>query len=231
MSKLAGANSKRQSKYPQVKIGDDYGRLAVQEAAGRDKEGKRLWKCICACKTEKIARDHGLRAGSIKSCGCLKVDVAKMHGKKNATHGGRKDTEYRCWISMISRCHNPNHDAFHNYGGRGIIVCDRWRNSYKAFLEDMGRRPSPSHTLDRHPDTNGNYEPGNVRWATHKEQSRNKRDNLIVTINGVSRCLIEWAEVSGIGENTLRRRVQRGWPPERLLEPVQVIYSHRRTGA
>jgi hypothetical protein len=117
---------------------------------------------------------------------------------------------------MINRCHNPNHHAYADYGGRGVFVCDRWRHSYTSFLADMGRRPSPKHSIDRR-DTNGNYEPANCRWATAVDQARNTRANKIVTINGETRCVAEWAEILSVSRYTIYSRLRRGCTPEEAI--------------
>lgn len=98
--------------------------------------------------------------------------------------------EYRVWVDMIRRCENPRNKRFYIYGARGITVCDRWRRSYKNFLSDVGRRPSPKYQIDRK-NNDGNYDPGNVRWATRKQQARNKTNNRSITFNGVSLCMAE----------------------------------------
>jgi hypothetical protein len=120
------------------------------------------------------------------------------------------------WYTMIKRCHNPSADVYNRYGGRGIVVCERWRNSLDAFLEDMGPRPTSSHSLDRR-ENDGPYSPDNCRWATWSEQARNRRNNVLVTAFGVTRCLTEWAEVTGIKRAAIERRLQRGWAPERAV--------------
>lgn len=129
---------------------------------------------------------------------------------------------YNVWSSMIQRCHNPKNTAYPYYGGRGITVCDRWRKSFVAFLADVGERPSRGYTLDRHPDKNGHYEPGNVRWATRKVQQRNMRSNRLITFRGEVRSVAEWSEHFGLNKSTLFGRLFRyGWPVERALtEPV-----------
>ena len=121
-------------------------------------------------------------------------------------HGYCGTPIYRAWDNMRTRCLNPNGPEFHNYGGRGIKVCPRWRDSFLAFLEDVGERPSPQHTLDR-VDTNGDYEPSNVRWATRKEQARNQRKNRPLTFQGKTQPLAAWAEELGFKPNTLHRRI------------------------
>jgi hypothetical protein len=121
---------------------------------------------------------------------------------------------------MSQRCTNPRHKSWSYYGGRRISVCDQWRNDYTAFLAHVGRRPSPKHSLDRI-DNDGNYEPGNVRWATKKEQQRNRRFNRYITLNGETLLLLDWAERIGIPHDALRDRLNRNWPIERALtEPV-----------
>jgi hypothetical protein len=119
---------------------------------------------------------------------------------------------------MIYRCHNPNHVGYPKYGGRGVAVCARWRNSFDSFLVDVGQRPSPKHTLDRFPDQNGNYEPGNVRWATTVEQARNKGDNKVVEFRGRKQSLAAWADELGFNYFTLWSRIEKsGWSVERAF--------------
>lgn len=132
-------------------------------------------KCVvdCACGTVGIVRNaYTVKSGGTKSCGCLNDKPHhETHGESAA---GKWTPEYRAWVNAITRCHNPNATRFKNWGGRGIIVCEEWRNSYPAFLAHVGRRPSPKHSLDRYPNPDGNYEPGNVRWATLIEQANNR---------------------------------------------------------
>jgi len=124
--------------------------------------------------------------------------------------------EYRAWINMKSRCYTSSSTHYEQYGGRGISVCERWINSYAAFLNDMGPRPTPNHSLDRIC-PNGNYEPDNCRWATRTEQQRNIRTNRMVSIFGVSTTLAEAAERAGKKQNTVLYRLKRGWSPEQAL--------------
>jgi hypothetical protein len=121
-----------------------------------------------------------------------------------------KEPEYTVWKSMIGRCRYPSSTGWRNYGGRGIRVCDRWASSYQAFLEDMGRRPSPRHTIGRI-DSNGNYEPGNVRWETWAEQTRNRRNSRLITVDGVTRNLIDWAHLAGLSTTAISLRIKNGW--------------------
>lgn len=130
--------------------------------------------CRCDCGNEKMVDAASLRAGRSNSCGCLKKDRMVRFRKHGDIGNNAPSAEYISWGSMIQRCENPRQDKFRYYGGRGISVCQSWRDSYEAFLNDVGRRPHPSMSIDRI-NNDGNYEPGNVRWATHKQQANNKR--------------------------------------------------------
>jgi hypothetical protein len=159
--------------------GRAFGRLTVIARAlcSTLTSGRRLtaWVCRCACGAVVDVPTQQLASGRTKSCGCLRVDLG--HAKRR-THGesspGHWSPEYRAWSGLIQRCTNPKNTDWANYGGRGITVCDRWRRSFEAFLADMGRKPTPSHSIDRK-DVDGNYEPGNCRWATPSQQASNRR--------------------------------------------------------
>lgn len=114
---------------------------------------------------------------------------------------------------MRARCRNPKHIDFQNYGGRGIKVCDRWLHSFENFLADMGERP-PGMSIDRHPNKDGDYEPGNCRWATPTEQARNTRRNRMITIEGKTACISEWSEESGVSTALIWHRLNKGWEPQ-----------------
>ena len=129
------------------------------------------------------------------------------------------------WAGMIERCENPRCASFAHYGARGITVCERWRSSFANFLADMGTPPTTGHTLDRI-DNDGNYEPGNVRWATMAEQNRNRRSNRLLTFCGDTMCIVEWGERLGLSGRSIRRRLGRGWSVERALgTPAQQDYN------
>lgn len=127
-----------------------------------------------------------------------------------------ESAEYQSWKAMKKRCLDRNHRSFADYGGRGITICARWISNFAAFLSDMGARPSRRHTLERR-DTNGNYEPGNCRWATKTEQQRNMRNNVRLTFQGLSLCISEWVEKTGIAYQTIRGRLRRGWSIAKTL--------------
>ena len=150
--------------------GQRFGKLVVT-AHSHTEDAKAYWRCQCDCGCKTSVRGTHLRQGQIKSCGCLSF----VHGD---CCGSQRTPEYITWRNMLQRCGNPRAHNYKYYGGRGIRVCDRWVNSYTDFLLDVGRKPTDEHTLDRI-DVNGNYEPGNVRWATWSEQAANKRDNWL----------------------------------------------------
>jgi hypothetical protein len=145
------------------------------------------------------------------------------HG--NAVNGART-AEYRAWESMRRRCESPVNRMFRHYGGRGIAVCQEWRASFERFLADVGPRPGEGYSLDRI-DTDGDYRPGNVRWADRLTQQRNRRNNVMLTLNGVTRCEAEWATLLGIGRWVLSRRLRRGWTVERALT-TPLSEAHQR---
>lgn len=148
--------------------GQTFGRLTVIDFAHSDKRGDAWWNCLCACGTAKPIRAFQLRNGDAKSCGCA------SRIRKPRTHGLTNSSEYKVWLGMKHRCKNPTATGYAYYGARGIRVCERWLR-FENFLADMGTRPSPNHSIDR-VNGNGNYEPGNCRWATHSEQMLNRRE-------------------------------------------------------
>lgn len=163
---------------------------------------RRFWKCRCECGRVVSVVGYALKNGQ-KSCGCWQ-DTHPGYRK----HGATGTPEHKAWVSMLSRCFNANTKSYHRYGGRGITVCAEWRRDFSAFLEHIGPMPTPGLELDRI-NNDGNYEPGNVRWATMKEQARNRRNNRLIEFNGETICLQAWADRLGIRHNTLLKRLNK----------------------
>ena len=166
------------------------------------------WHVTCDCGTKKTSNGTDLRLGKINSCGCGLVG-------RGFRHGGRYTPEYTIWCAMKDRCENPQNKSFPYYGGRGIKVCKQWQ-SFDNFLRDMGKRPRGK-SIDRFPNNNGNYEPGNCRWATTDEQARNTRANVLITYQGQTRTAQEWATITGIDNSTICKRVKAGWAASDIL--------------
>jgi hypothetical protein len=195
-----------------IVIGDKFGRWTVVGESSRRTHG-REWLCICECGAEKSVQQVRLNWGRSKSCGCWANELVS---KANRTHGDAHSPEHEAWSQMIARCTNPNSRSYKNYGGRGIEVCSEWMASYESFLRDMGRRPHPKMSIDRIDNDNG-YFPGNVRWATWKQQERNKRNNHLLVCNGKTATIAEWSEITGIPFPTIKGRLRRGWTEEKAL--------------
>lgn len=176
---------------------------------------KSKWLCKCSCGNERAmgaSEINGNKTQRCRSCTARQTFT---------THGMAHSREYTSWYSMISRCYRTADKEHSNYGGRGIKVCDRWRYSFEAFIEDMGPRPNNT-TLDRHPDNDGNYEPNNCRWATPTEQGRNTRVNRLLEHDGRTQCMAAWADEAGMSIQSLYQRLKRGWTVERALtEPIK----------
>lgn len=162
-------------------IGRRIGRLTVIKRGPNKPTGQKRWRCKCDCGKTKVIDAHSLiRKNQTRSCGCLSAELSakRLTGNKaKLRHGhsltGRVTSEYRTWQNIRRRCYRPTDKWYHNYGGRGIQVCSRWFK-FENFLTDMGRKPSPRHSIDR-VDNDGNYEPSNCRWATPEEQTLNQR--------------------------------------------------------
>jgi len=167
----------------------------------------------CACGTCRTVSVYDLLSGKSRNCGCVR---RRSVGLIARTHGKARTAEHVIWLAMIDRCRNPRNKNYPRYGGRGITVCDRWMESFAAFLSDMGKRPSRKHSIDRIDNDHG-YEPGNCRWATVAEQHRNKSNTVRLTAGGVTRTMTEWAAVTGIPYSTLRNRRRCGWPDESIV--------------
>jgi hypothetical protein len=204
--------------------GQHFGRLEVIAYAGNNKRGKGMWVCICAgedCGRRQVTiPGDNLRSGDTGSCGCLKRERAVENARVlNTRHGLSGHPLYHVWTSMITRCVNPRHKYYANYGGRGIAVCPAWLGSEAGlaqFIADMGPSHEPGLQLDRI-DNDGPYSPSNCRWVTKSENNRNTRANRIIEYAGQSRSMADWMEVLGLSRNSIRGRLDRGWTVERAL--------------
>lgn len=189
-------------------IGKIFGRLTVISKTDEpNKSGNVKWNCKCSCGNVSSVFQCNLIRGFTKSCGCLRKTVGITHGKRNTP-------AYSSWDAMIQRCNNPNHKMFKYYGERNINVCKRWM-TFENFYKDMGDRPDGC-SLDRR-DNDGDYEPGNCRWATQKEQVRNRSVTIFIEIDGIRKSLPEWCEELGLKYNTVLYRLRRGWSEKKAL--------------
>jgi hypothetical protein len=192
--------------------GQVFGRLTARRYLGN-----RKWECVCNCGTVKSVETSNLTLGVIKSCGCLFKELLVA---RNTSHGLSRSPTYKSWASAKDRCTNSNRPDYLRYGGRGVRMCERWAGSFENFLADMGERPSRQHSLDRI-DNDGHYEPGNVRWATKKEQGNNRSTCQPVMAFGESKTIPEWLQDPRCAVpllTTLRSRiVHLGWDTEMAI--------------
>lgn len=199
--------------------------LALEEASPcfrRNGKPRRQSRCLCDCGTVFVARNEDLLSGNTRSCGCLHSETTTLRSTKHGhAKRGALTRTYAAWREMLTRVNNPGRERFADYGGRGITVCARWE-TFENFIADMGECPSGLE-IDRWPNNDGNYEPGNCRWATRTQQARNKRNNRVFTVNGITACLAELCERHHLRYGLVVRRLAIGWPIERALsEPLHV---------
>lgn len=196
-----------------VKPGEVYGRLTTIERIPTGKHSK--WKCVCICGNETIVFQSALLRGTTQSCGCLANELASERSK---THGKSRTRIYGIWGNIKRRCTKENNPAYKDYGGRGIKMCKEWMNSFETFYEwAISNGYDKSLTIDRI-DNNGDYSPENCRWVTQKVQANNTRSNHIITYNGKSMTMSQWAEYLGVNYGTMRDRRYRGWTDNELIE-------------
>lgn len=208
------------TKYP-TNIGEKYGAWTVQPKS-TNRRGDAYVDVRCDCGVARIVAACDLVKG--RTMGCLDCMHKKRIGEsgKNLQHGhstpGQQTSEYRAWGAIAQRCNNPKCDAYKNYGARGIKLCPEWTGpgGFKKFIEYLGDRPSPNHSIDRI-DNDKDYEPGNVRWTDRTTQSRNRRTSINITIDGETKSLSEWASLHNRDYHTVWGRIQRGMTPKDAL--------------
>jgi hypothetical protein len=185
------------------------------------------WRCRCDCGGTALVIGPKLKTGNTSSCGCFQEESRKRKRTHDLTVRGELPPEYESWCKIKARCHNPKSDRYRFYGGRGITMCERWRNSFPEFLADLGPRPGPGYTVERL-DNNGHYEPSNCCWATKKTQANNRRSNKRVQWQVQDLTLAEWSDELGIPAAVLSARLRHGWSVERAFtETVRVRNKHR----
>lgn len=200
-------------------VGIRYGGLTAIKFHGFVKVGDRNrmgYECLCDCGNVVVKTSYILRNGGVRSCGCKTKELAS---EKLTKHGYSRTREYRILQGIKYRCLNPEHEAFPEYGGKGITIHQEWVDDPSAFIRYMGKSPSPRHSVDRWPDRNGNYEPGNVRWATFTEQTNNRDNTFWVTYRGETKPSAEWAREKGMPVGVIRHRmIKCGWSAEMALD-------------
>lgn len=206
--------------------GEKFGRLVVIKRIGKDKSGNIIWLCRCDCKTEKIIRGASLKNKTTRSCGCLnKEKIIERQTKHGHWTSGKASKSYNAWSHIKQRCTNISDPSYHRYGGRHISICKRWLK-FENFLDDMGEPPTRDHSIDRI-DNNGNYCKDNCRWATSEQQARNRRNNKLITCNGKTQLLIEWAKETRISHTVILWRIKRGWSIDRAITTPVKKYKKR----
>ena len=185
-----------------------------------ENRGRRtMWECVCVCGAKRDVQAESLTSGKSASCGCISREATSQRSK---THGMRHTREWNTWNRMIQRCTNKKNPAFKDYGGRGIFVCERWLNSFENFYADMG--DSNGLQIDRI-NNNGNYEPGNCRWTTCKQNCRNRRNSRLIEFGGETKCVTEWAEHFSVCSKSLSYRIRSGMSFE---EAISLLKSTSR---
>lgn len=187
--------------------GNKYGKLTVISFEGLSPDYRAQWLCKCECGKIKIFTSQILKNPKTKSCGC----------SRGESHGESNSKEYKSWYSIKQRCTNPKSKHYRHYGGRGIKMCSQWHNSFIAFLRDMGKAPSITHSIDR-VNNNGNYEPSNCRWATVKEQMNNMSTNRLIEFKGETKTMAQWCEYLNLNYKKIKARFGRNWTIQRALE-------------
>lgn len=191
--------------------GQVFGRLTAISYAGSGPSGQAIWLFRCACGGTKTAPAGEVKRGKTASCGCLAIEQKQAAGKtrQHAFSRANMYRERKSWENMVARCCVASHRDFANYGGRNITVCDRWRESFEAFVSDMGQRPQNT-TLDRI-DNSAGYTPANCRWTDKTTQANNRRNNRWIALDGVTQTVAQWARSKGVRASLIHTRLYQGW--------------------
>lgn len=197
-------------------VGRRFVRLTVSQYVPGKRGVTAKWRCACDCGRIVVVGTYSLLRGKTKSCGCYSLDMIAERNRIRTMSARGKPPEYAVWCTMKARCHQPKRKDFPRYGGRGIVVCERWKRSFDAFLSDMGARPSALHSLDRI-DNDGPYSPDNCAWATLHEQANNRSNNYNLDVNGVVKSLTQWGRDVGLSAQCIRWRLSAGWAPDRAI--------------
>jgi hypothetical protein len=211
--------------------GSIFGRLTVIERAADRVSGNRnrtfyLCRCVCGDEVEVFATN--LMNGNNLSCGCLRKEVTefkKLNANPNRMVSGKVTTEYVIWQGMQQRCHNPKDRGYPKYGAKGVSVCERWRASFDNFLEDMGKRPSLFHSLDRFPNRKGNYEKSNCRWGTDMEQACNREGIVWIEYKGLNMVKLHWAKYFGVSQNAFDWHYMK---KKKTMEQIEAHYNKKK---
>lgn len=191
-----------------IAVGMKFGRWTVEGPLVKGAHYNKFAPCVCDCGTRRLVESSSLLRSGTSSCGCGPRGPRDPDGERHGETKGGHSKEYRAWRGMIGRCTRPRHKNYASYGGRGISVCASWRHSYRTFLADVGRAPSWRHSIDRI-NPNGNYEPGNVRWATPTEQADNRTITVLLCLDGITKPLAAWARETGVPYRTLHSRLRK----------------------
>lgn len=207
-------------------VGKNFGRLTVVSKIGYDSDlRKTIWECKCSCGKTKNIPTSSLKSGNTLSCGCLRKEIVSQISKTHGDSG--KCRLYSIWHGIKNRCYNSNVKAYKNYGGRGIEMCDEWKDNYECFREwALENGYKDDLTIDRI-DNDGNYCPENCKWSTRHEQCNNMRSNVLITYNGETHTATEWSKITGIKSSVLTRRKKRGWTDIECIETPAIHHANR----
>lgn len=225
----ARSKAKRAAGASPPQVGDRFGMLVIVRHLPPErhaKTNKLQYFCECQCDCGRIVKRAIRGIKNQKTCGCSTAKLISIGATKHGhASGGSISREYASWAAAKDRCFSVTSHARDSYGGRGITMCKRWADSFSEFLQDVGPCPSKDHSIDRFPDMNGNYEPGNVRWATRQEQAENRRSSIIRVVDGVSRCAAAHARHYNIPVGKVQWRLRKGWSIEEALELTPRVRS------